>query len=136
VVDGSGTGSMTASGVASLAICLERLKAFGFKPDESDQAVVDRGVEWLEKNFSATSNPGDGRWFLYYAIVLRRACELTGREKLGEHDWRADLSSYLLRAQHRETGRWTESGDATQGTLVGTSSALLFLAEPAAANRK
>jgi hypothetical protein len=131
-----GTGSMTASGVASLAICLERLKAFGFKPDESDQAVVDRGVEWLSKNFSATSNPGDGRWFLYYAIVLRRACEVARREKLGDHDWRADLSATVLKGQDPETGGWTRSaGDAMQGPLLGTASALLFLAEPAA-NRK
>lgn len=132
-----GTGSMTASGVASMAICLQRLKAAGLEPDETDLAVVDRGVEWLEKNFSATSNPGDGRWFLYYAIVLRRACELAGREKLGDHDWRAALSEHLVKLQHRETGSWTQSaGDATQGPLVTTASALLFLADPAPAKRK
>ena len=120
-----------------MAICLDRLKATGFKPEESDLAVVDRGMDWLSKNFSDTSNPGDKRWFMYYAIVLRRACELTGREKLGDRDWRAAMSATLLKSRDSEIGGWTRiDNNSMPSPLLSTASALLSLAEPAAANRK
>ena len=89
------SGSMTTAGITILAIChdaLTRPKCStmydGDMADELFRAVQD-GFSWLDKNWSVASNPGTGpaAWHYYYLWGLKRACEFTGRDFVGLHDW-------------------------------------------------
>jgi hypothetical protein len=90
------TGSMTCSGIASLSICMARMKAAGIEPDDTCVAALDRGLAWIDQNFADDRNPGEPRWYLYYAMVARRAGELSGRDSFGDTNWRATLTTSLL----------------------------------------
>lgn len=126
---GGSTGSMTCSGLASLAICSQRLgnEMEGDKErKKADQAVLARGVAWMAKNFATNRNPGANAWLLYYLLVLRRAGDHTGETKFGDHEWYAETSDFLVQRQHT-TGTWKGVGQSENDELIGTAMALLFL---------
>jgi hypothetical protein len=125
---GHSTGSMTASGIVSVAICLSHLTTDDRKPTVAELAGIERGLSWLGENFAVGHNPGTGpHWLLYYVLTLRRAGDATRRQNIGEHDWRRELTEYLVTQQNRTTGNW--SGAAIEGNpTLGTALALLALA--------
>jgi len=116
------TGSMTAAGVATLAIC--RTGA-GRRLKKSDarkaRLAIDRGLDWLAHHFSVTENPGKDGWLHYYLYGLERVGSLIGRERLGEHRWYNEGASFLVGAQGPD-GAWDD-----RGPEPSTCFALLFL---------
>ena len=120
---------MTAAGIASLAAALRH------RPDEhpdraAGQQAVARAEQWMSRHFSVRANPGSRDWVLYYLRTLRRAGDLTGTQKYGEHDWRRLGAEYLLDCQHAH-GHWAGVGNFERDPVIGTSFALLFLSPPA-----
>lgn len=117
-------GSMTAAGVATLYACVDRLGREHFvrcKPAPHGEAIS-RGLEWLEKNFSARLNPRKGvEWYYYWLFGLQRVGSLTGRKLIGQADWYAAGTDQLLKRQHTD-GSWG-FGERTDSTAL----ALLFL---------
>ncbi|MBD3181995.1 hypothetical protein GF312_06875 [Candidatus Poribacteria bacterium] len=127
-------GSMTATAVMSL-------KAAGLSRDNK---AVKRGVEWLERYYSITRNPGTFYWHYYYLVALQRAMDIPPKqEKLGSHDWYQEIASFLVKKQ-QEDGSWIAAtpiyttgaiGQAPEiaswakdrGDLMATSFAVLFL---------
>ena len=132
-----GTGSMTAAGVGTLAICELELARVGrggapsaplapadAPADQADafaraaRAARERGLDWLAERFRADGNPGAHGWVHYWLYGVERMGAFTGRDHLGAHDWYVEGARWLLRVQ-AEDGSW---GGSTQ-----TCFALLFL---------
>jgi len=99
--DGPATGSMTAAGLATLFITQEQLhaeeavkiggpapspqrgKAAGNRP----QLAIERGLKWMDTNFSATENPGKDTYFYYYLYGVERVGLASGYKHFGGKDW-------------------------------------------------
>jgi len=89
-------GSMTATAVMAL-------KAAGISPKHES---IKRGIEWLDKYYSVTRNPGSFYWHYYYLVALQRAMDIPpGQEKLGDHNWYSDIASFLISKQ-QDDGSW------------------------------
>ena len=121
-------GSMVAAGVAVLAICRDGLgltaKGKSARRYKALMADVEAGLEWLDRNWSVSENPGIGRAHLaYYLYGLERAGALVPTGSIGDHDWYQEGARFLLEHQTAE-GDW----DATVGRGVPSICfALLFL---------
>jgi hypothetical protein len=132
------SGSMTAAGVGTLAICEDGLGAAGMlgEDDHEDmQRRIREGIDWLGANFSVTTNPGAGGWLYYYLYGLERVGALTGERSFSAHDWYREGAEYLVGEQSTDGG-WSENGGWKGGARGGTISssdvvqscfALLFL---------
>lgn len=135
-----GTGSMTCAGIASMIITSGAVR----KPGASvvgakivccgcdrgpDDARIERGIQWLARNFSVARNPGYGDlWSLYYLYGVERVGRLSARRFIGEHDWYREGADYLV--TNLGTGDyWVGRGAAESNPLVATSMALLFLSK-------
>ena len=137
----SGTGSMTCAGIASLVITTDMVQQSNAKAEgdrvrccqqpEAEDDGVRRGLDWLGRNFSASSNPGTrgSTWLLYYLYGVERAGRLTTRRFIGGHDWYREGSDWLVRRQNRLSGSWKGAGPDESNELIGTSMALLFLSK-------
>lgn len=123
-----GTGSMTASGIASVSICLAQLTTDERKPTAAEQGAVERGLEWMASHFSVGQTPGSGQWLFYYAVMLRRAADATGTKRLGDHDWHREFAELLVSHQNRLTGSWKGVGGQENDSTLATSMVLLTLA--------
>lgn len=118
------TGSMTAAGVGTLAICESRLrqvKALEADLQGSIAIARKRGLEWLASRFSVDTNPGSGGWHYYYLYGLERVGAVTGAPFFGAHDW-YDEGAHWLTARQDEKGSWNNGTDLSE-----TCFALLFL---------
>ncbi len=112
-------GSMTAGGVASLAIC-----DYILREDWRRDRSLQKGLLWLARHFSVTENPhreGHPQWLYYYLYGLERAGVFTGVEKMGVHDWYARGALSLLETQQPD-GSWP-GGQPVQDACF----AILFL---------
>ncbi len=125
------TGSMTAAGVACLAICKEALIESGAlepKRDKDRLSAVDRALEdgWahLGANFVADKSPGGG-WHFYYLYGVERVGAFLGVPNMGEHWWFKEGAALLIKKQAND-GSWPK-WDANQTRTVQTCFALLFL---------
>jgi hypothetical protein len=127
-----GTGSMTASGMASVEISWVQLA--NPTPEEARAAstALDRAYAWMSKNYSVAGNPhpnGRGvvsRWHYYYLAALTGALRSTQQSPLGDHDWRKDTTELLVKEQ-REDGSWSGDEFESNSTLA-TAFALVTLA--------
>lgn len=135
------TGSMTAAGVASVAI-LEAALA-GRATDTRDEDVptsrlLDRAIRRLAAGFRIDRNFGPAQggagqrqrkggrgWVHYFLWSVERAMVLSGRERLGERDWYAEGAAHLLATQKKD-GSWRG-----EHPLYATCFALLFLTRAA-----
>jgi hypothetical protein len=140
---GSASGSMTAAGVASLIIAnreWERAKpeAREGRPIRCSGTMVDehvqRGLEWMGRNFSVRLHPGgNNMWYYYYLYGLERAGRLSGQRFFGEHDWyRVGVRALTSSPNYgqRPDGSWGgQVGDVPAGRIINTSFALLFLSK-------
>lgn len=97
-----GTGSMTCTGIASLAICLNQKPAEKVTKEDAD--ALDRGIVWLTKNFAVNQNPGSKSWTLYYLMKFRHVGEQTGVRNLGYHRWYRELAASLRKTQTPRDG--------------------------------
>lgn len=96
------TGSMTAAGLACLYITQDYLhrhdfRRVGQRPDHPLQARINRGMDWLVRNFSPSSNPGSGSWLYYYLYGVERVGLASGRKYFGDTNWFASAAEFLVR---------------------------------------
>ena len=131
------TGSMTACGVASLVICKEQIELVNrarkkqksedpqlTMPEGIDEAI-ERGKEWLDKNFVVGENPGAGHHY-YYLYGVERVGDLTGRKEFAGKDWYV-RGARLLIPKQAANGAWTDATAYPPRDVLGTCFALLFL---------
>ena len=98
---------MTCAGIASLVIVGAALDSLENSNDQIqccgsenlNQDRIDRGLNWLGRNFSVTSNPVYGQHHLYYMYALERVGRLTGQRFIGQHDWYREGAAHLLLLQ-------------------------------------
>ncbi|MEX2114746.1 MAG: DUF4159 domain-containing protein [Pirellulales bacterium] len=139
------SGSMTCAGIASMIIASGELSAGDARVvdgvvqccgEQSVNDSVDRGLAWLDRNFSVHTNPSgagrgatQGSWLLYYLYGLERAGRMTARRFIGQHDWYREGADMLVRNQDNLSGYWKGTGPHETNPLIGTSFSLLFLAK-------
>ena len=131
-------GSMTVAGVSSLSITSTFLQDENEETPDGrpicclpieENSSLERGIDWLNRNFTTRENPSSNNWWLYYMYGLERAGRLSGRRFVGEHDWyRAGVRTLLFRQSPR-TGGWMGTNRSDSSTAVNTSYALLFLSK-------
>jgi hypothetical protein len=136
--DGS-RGSMTCAGIASLVIAgsqtaglessaTDTISCCGAGDDSQDR--IEKGLEWLGRNFSVTQNPNfPNRYHLYYMYALERVGRLTGRRYIGGHDWYREGAEQLLKLQAVPLGNFKSRGLEDGNDFTETAFALLFLSK-------
>src|SRR6185503_1301932 len=77
------TGSMTAAGLTVLFITQDYLHAkdalqLGGERGQPYQKSLDLGLQWMDKNFSATDNPGRAGHYFYYMYGVERVGMASG----------------------------------------------------------
>jgi len=123
--------SMTAAGIAVLAICRQALG------DEREGSTlhkqISRGWQWFDRNVAAIGSAQE-RWSFYFHYGLERAAILCDVEKVAGEDWYARGATMLCDEQ-LPGGGWQNRTDGFPGNLaargrggsVSTSFAVLFL---------
>jgi hypothetical protein len=124
---GASYGSMTAAGLASVYIIADVLEPASGCPcaggrsaataSEADRRI-DKALEWLGKNFDATTNPGKGNQHLYWLYCVERVGIAAGYKYFGTHDWFQEGAQVLVGSQ---------AGNGSWGGLPDTCFATLFL---------
>jgi len=115
-------GSMSVAGLATMFICFDAIysKAFIACRTDTEYKPITDGLKWLDKNFSATSNPGrGGGHYYYYLYGVERVGLASGYKYFGQKDW-YKLGTQALLARQGGGGGW--------GNEITTAFALLFLA--------
>jgi hypothetical protein len=120
--------SMTAAGIAVLAICREQLATAGRSIPAIDSRLQ-KAWQWLGKHAAAIGNPGE-RWCYYFHYGLERAAILCDVGDVDGRDWYRTGGEMLLQQQlggggwagDRRTGRAGGHGEP-----VDTAFAVLFL---------
>ncbi len=114
------TGSMSAAGLSTLYIVLDRLHGRSGHRDALDLiAALRRGENWLGREFTTKNPYGDSGWVYYYLYGLERAGRASGRKYFRERDWFRAGAADLLASQTPD-GSWP-------GGLHNTCFATLFL---------
>jgi hypothetical protein len=109
------TATMTAAGVHAISMCMSNLDADGTMTKSRD-----RGLAWMDKNFAKSLK--DPEMVHYYLLAVQRMAVATGRDKIGDVDWRQAVTKELLSRQ-KSDGSW----EGPWGKDVATSYALLVL---------
>ncbi len=118
--DGKAYGSMTAAGVATMYLCFGNnyVRDFIECRSNTDFAPMVKGMDWLDRNFSAVGNPNHFSYYYYYLYGVQRVGQAGGHKYFGKTDWYEQCAKVVLDRQ--VDGAW--------GDTVDTSFALLFLA--------
>ena len=130
--DGVAYASMTAAGIAVMAICQQHLAGDGEAPKWIEQKIA-RGWQWLARNEAAIGNP-QIRSSYYFHYGLERAAILCDVQKVGDVDWYA-VGAKMLCDEQASGGGWTSGVDhgggshltKGRGDMVPTAFAVLFL---------
>lgn len=86
-------------------------------------AAIDRGIRWIEQTYTTDRQTMNGMtWRTYYFYGIERLAALSGRNRIGDHDWYNEIAALLGQMQQAE-GDWTDG--ATQ--IGATSLSVLFL---------
>lgn len=128
---GASTATMTAGGIATLFVCFDNLfySKFTRCKVDFDLKQLDKGLEWMNQNFTKVINAsdkdailghGDSYYFLYGMERVGLAC---GYKYFGTADW-YKLGAQRMLAQQRGNGSWA----GQRGEIVSTAFATLFLA--------
>lgn len=134
----SGSGSMTCAGLSSLIIASNRLNEPDAKVEagrvqccgtHDRNAALEKGLEWLGRNFSVRHNPGGAGWVLYYLYGMERAGRMSAERFLGGHDWYREGADMLVRSQDNVSGFFAGVGFVEKDPDIATSFALLFLSK-------
>jgi len=111
----SSYGSMTTTALIVLKVC-------GI-PTADPQ--FQKGLEWLKRHYTITSNPGAYDWGYYYLLALQRAMTIPPEQALiDERNWYEEGAAYLL-SQQQPDGSW--KGSEQEAALMATPFAILFL---------
>lgn len=82
-------GSLTAAGLASLALC-ERIKPSKGRTREAVDRSIAGSIAWLDAKFARDTNPGHEAgdyWLFYWLHSLERAGRATGVRRFRGQDW-------------------------------------------------
>jgi len=80
-------GSMTAAGLATMALC-ERMRPGNDRTRDAVARSINGAVEWLDQRFEPGANPGMGDYHVYYWMhALERAGRATGLRRFRDRDW-------------------------------------------------
>lgn len=112
-------GSMTYAAV--LSMCHAKL-------DREDPRVRD-SLEYCRRNWSVDENPGMGNQGLFYFYdIMARALSASGVEKVGQHDWKKELSTKVISLQ-KPNGSWYNDNNRfwESDPVLCTSFAMLVL---------
>lgn len=94
-------GSMTTAGLMGLKMCGVPL----------NDRQIQKGLEWLKKYYTITSNPGAVHWRYYYLLALERFSDTPPKQKVVVgHNWYKEISSMLV-AEQRPEGKWLGAGE-------------------------
>jgi len=145
---GRSYGSMTAAGLASLYIIADFLEpasgcpCSGGKSQTANLEIerrMDAALAWLNRNFSATSNPA-WNWetnfdeVFYWLYCVERVGIAAGYKHFGQHNWYNEGAEFLIRRQLPDGG-WEQIDPKLRTTIPNwgggkvpdTCFALLFL---------
>lgn len=114
---GQNYGSIHTSALGAYIVC-RYYSGSGNKRD----TVIDKGLDWLGKNFAVVENPKCANprdWVYYYLYGMERVGVLADVEMLAKHDWYQEGAKFLLSVQ-------TAGGDWNNDSR-DTSWAILFL---------
>lgn len=118
--DSRSTGSMTAAGLSSLYIILDRVHArSGHRQARRLLGAIDAGLGWLSREYAPDNVHGSRQWRYYYFYGLERAGRASGRKYFRDRDWFRESAAAILADQTAE-GMWP-------GGLHDTCFAVLFL---------
>tara|TARA_R110002073_G_scaffold88220_2_gene209360 strand:- start:18177 stop:22727 length:4551 start_codon:yes stop_codon:yes gene_type:complete len=115
-------GSMTCSGICSLAIGLRRTDPL---LDPRPDLRIRDGLAWLDRNWSVSENPAHKDWHYYYLYGLERVGQILGLDFIGSHEWYPEGARFLVENQKGD-GSWSGS-NKEKDPRIATSFALLFL---------
>lgn len=124
-----GYASMTAAGIAVLAICRQHLPGV---QTELDKRIA-RGWQWFARHVESIGDVNE-RWSFYFHYGLERAAILTDVVTVGNEEWYRRGARMFVR-QQLPGGGWTSPTDGYQGSHldkgrgdgVPTAFAILFL---------
>jgi hypothetical protein len=120
-VSNSSYGSMTVGAVGALCI-YDYYLGMNYKGD----SAVQRGLEWINKNYDVTKNPRKNAFaYLYSLYGLERVGMLYGTEIIGVHEWYPDGANHLLSIE-KPGGGWNTNDKIDSGPR-DTCFAILFL---------
>ena len=98
---------MSVAGLATMFICFDAIHSEEFVRcrANTDFPPIARGLKWLDRNFSATRNPGRGRrWMEYYLYGVERVALASGYKYFGGQDWyKAGAKSLIARRSWKGT---------------------------------
>lgn len=114
------TGSMTAAGLTVLFIVQQQRYRKVMLPPKDIADAIDRGVAWLDENFTASTNPGSGGHLFYYLYSIERVALASGMRAFNGRDWFAAGAEVILQRQ-RDDG-------SISSNPIDTAFALMFLA--------
>lgn len=137
---GTSYGSMTAAGISSMIICLDRLGEGGVQITGGqvnccgaplDDPDLNRGMEWMARNFDWTTNPGHGLWYFYYMYGIERVGRLTAQRFFGEHDWYRVGTRFMISPDVQQpTGDFlSPTPNERAFPAANTAMALMFLSK-------
>lgn len=119
---GGAYGSMTAAGICTLAIAMNRLFD-DMTPRE--HLRIRNALGWMVRNFTVRENPGTKKYNYYYIYSVERVGRILGIDFMGDHEWYPEGANYLVGAQ-RGDGSWPTGKGESEPELT-SSYALLFL---------
>lgn len=122
---GTSTGSMTAAGLATLYVILDRL--YNDRPKDNGRLLtaIDRALGWFGRYYGPENHQGDQQWQFYYLYGVERIGRASGQKYFRNKDWFREGASYLLREQ-RPDGNWSQRGEH-MSDLRNTAFAIMFL---------
>ncbi|HEX8524742.1 MAG TPA: DUF4352 domain-containing protein [Tepidisphaeraceae bacterium] len=118
----SSYGSMTCAGICALALARHELNL----TDSAIEQQIERGLGWLNANFSVTAHPKSSEgWLYYYLYSVERAGRILDTEFIGEHEWYPQGAAFLVKEQDA-AGGWKGVREESD-TRLASSFAMLFL---------
>ena len=100
---------------------------------KADDPRVKGAVEWVQRHFTFTENPGMGDAGLYYYLhTCAKALNAYGQEVITDaagkpHPWRAELIQQLLKLQ-KEDGQWVNTNGRWWESVPDLATAYAVLA--------
>jgi hypothetical protein len=108
-------GAMTAGALALLHAAHPHLgEATKAKADEA----IAKGMEWMDENFSPTTNVNRGGFKNYYFAAVQHAGLFAGRREFRDMDWYETIAEHLVK---------TQAANGSMGEVAETAFAVAFL---------
>lgn len=125
VTTDASSGSMTTAGLTALMV-----SKFYLGKEPKSEPSVQKGLDWLGKYFSVSTNPGGpSLWHYYYLYGLERIGTISGLSEFGGHPWYKEGAEFLIKMQAAD-GSWKSVSPLPQqltDQVTDTCFAILFL---------